>query len=458
MNVTGSRDTRLSLETWNEPEMKRALADRDISSVYRLLRRVGLSQRYIAALTGQSQSEVSEILKGRQVMAYDVLVRIAGGLGIPRGYLGLAYDPATATSMVGPPDNAQAKEVESVKRRELLAHGTAMVFGTTVLEAGRRERLPSLDQTPMPSQIGMTDVKQVEATTRALRALDYQYGGGTCRDAAIAQLSWAKRLLGASSKDEVRLRLFRALGDLQAVAGWTSFDVGLQDSARGHYAAALEFAKQAGDYDLMSSILYLMGRIYLHRREPNEALKWFQLGQIAAQNSGAEQAVALLCAEEAVAYSMLGDDVQAEKLLERAQSELARVDPNQVPTWYKFFNNSTMYAVIGQVHCELAAFEPRHAATAISACQQALPGWDDYRLARGQAMILSTLATSHLRNGDVNQCIQVGHKVLIAASTLNSTRLTDDLKLFEIEARQFSNVSDCRELCHLIRAQRGVSV
>ncbi|MGH3909590.1 MAG: helix-turn-helix domain-containing protein, partial [Pseudonocardiaceae bacterium] len=83
MNVTGSQDHPVSRDLWDEPEMKRALVDRDVSSVYRLLRRVGISQRQIAALTGQSQSEVSEILKGRQVMAYDVLLRISDGLGIP---------------------------------------------------------------------------------------------------------------------------------------------------------------------------------------------------------------------------------------------------------------------------------------------------------------------------------------------------------------------------------------
>lgn len=47
------------------------------------------SQRQIAQLTGQSQSEVSEILKGRRVMAYVVLVRIAEGLGVPRAWMGL---------------------------------------------------------------------------------------------------------------------------------------------------------------------------------------------------------------------------------------------------------------------------------------------------------------------------------------------------------------------------------
>jgi len=458
MNVTGAHDTRLSLETWNEPEMKRALADRDISSVYRLLRRVGVSQRYIAALTGQSQSEVSEILKGRQVMAYDVLVRISGGLGIPRGYMGLAYDPAMATSMVGAPDdadNALAKERELMKRRNLLAHGAGVVFGTTALGADRGQWLPSPAQTPAPSQISMTDVKQVEATTRAMRALDHQFGGGTCRDAVVAQLSWAQRLLGASSKEEVRLRLFRALGNLQNLAGWTSFDVGLRDSARSHYATALEFAKQSGDSSLIAHIMYSIGRIYLHDREPNEALKWFQLGQLAAQNSGSEQTVALLCANEAWAYAILGDDIMAQKLLDRSQSELARANPNEAPPWAKNYDDTEMHAMIGTVHYELTAFEKRHADTAIPALHEALTGYDDL-MARSRTFNLTMLATTHLRQGDLDYGIQVGRKALMGATAVKSTRVTDRLKPLEIELAQLPNNSDSRELCHLIRAHRSV--
>jgi transcriptional regulator with XRE-family HTH domain len=78
-------------------DMRQALADRDIASVYRILNAHGISQREIAAMTGQSQSEISEILAGRKVIAYDVLARAADGLGIPRGYMGLAYDASTRT-------------------------------------------------------------------------------------------------------------------------------------------------------------------------------------------------------------------------------------------------------------------------------------------------------------------------------------------------------------------------
>lgn len=81
MNVNQDPNQTLDPAIWERCEVRVALASRNIAAVFRLLQRFGVSQRRIAALTGQSQSEISEILGGRQVMAYDVLVRIADGLG-----------------------------------------------------------------------------------------------------------------------------------------------------------------------------------------------------------------------------------------------------------------------------------------------------------------------------------------------------------------------------------------
>jgi transcriptional regulator with XRE-family HTH domain len=76
--------------------MRRLLAAHDIAGVYAFLHRYGVSQRTIAARTGQSQSEISEIMAGqRHVHMYAVLVRIADGLGIARGWMGLAFDETT---------------------------------------------------------------------------------------------------------------------------------------------------------------------------------------------------------------------------------------------------------------------------------------------------------------------------------------------------------------------------
>jgi transcriptional regulator with XRE-family HTH domain len=432
--------------------MREALSKREISSVYRLLRQHGVSQRQIAAMTGQSQSEVSEILKGRQVMAYDVLTRISDGLGVPRGYMGLAYDEATAIRVVGAAAGAQqAEEDESVKRRRFLAHAAQVTMGAAVLgnESGSWSANPA--RTPAPGRIGMTDVRQVEAATRALRALDYQYGGGFCRDAVVAQLSWGQQMLESNGTELVKSRLFVALADLHSLAGWTSFDTNLMDSARGHFANALELAKQGGSHPLVANVLYRMGRVYLHQNAPNDALKLFQLGQIAAQESGSELAVAVLCANEAWAYAMMGNDAQAAKLLGRTKDEFARADVASAESWVKFFNETDVYAMIGTVHTALAQQNPSHTKYAIPALTRAVESYDD-DMARSKTFMLGALATNHLLDGDIDQGARVGGKALDCAEGIKSARVRDRLKPLQVEAELRRNNTDARDLADRLNA------
>jgi transcriptional regulator with XRE-family HTH domain len=146
----------------NTPEGLRALATRDIGAVYRLLNAAGVPQRDIAAMTGQSQSEVSEILKGRTVMGYDVFVKIAEGLGIPRGLMGLAYDEDLLPLLGEEAD-------EDMKRRALLASGSIALFDRPVI--GKLLDLPKRSDapTPLPSRLGISDVEAVKALTSELR-------------------------------------------------------------------------------------------------------------------------------------------------------------------------------------------------------------------------------------------------------------------------------------------------
>ncbi|HSV68344.1 MAG TPA: helix-turn-helix transcriptional regulator [Mycobacteriales bacterium] len=67
--------------------MRAALAGHDIRTVCLRLNKLGFTQQHIAALTGQSQPEICAVLKGRRVIAYTVLSRVADGLRVPRGYL-----------------------------------------------------------------------------------------------------------------------------------------------------------------------------------------------------------------------------------------------------------------------------------------------------------------------------------------------------------------------------------
>ena len=455
MNTMSSQGSPIPTDVWDQQEMRDALARREISSVYRLLRRHGVSQRQIAALTGQSQSEVSEILKGRQVMAYDVLTRIACGLGVPRGYMGLAYDETTAVRVAATADSPHPEEDESVKRRKFLAHAAAVTVGAAVFGADSGSWVSHPTQTPAPGRIGMTDVRQVEAATRALRALDYQYGGGSCRDAVVAQLSWGQQMLGASSTDIVRQRLYVALADLHNLAGWTSFDTGLMDSARNHFGQALDLAKQGENEALMANILYRMGRVYLHQNAPDDALKVFQLGQLAAQNSGSELAVGILCANEAWAYAKMGSDEQALKLLGRARDEFSRANVTEAPAWAKFFNEIDLSSMIGTVHTELAqTVDAKYTRTAIPALSKAINNFGD-EYARSRSFNLTSMAINHLLEGDIDHGAKVGGQAVDLSEGLKSVRTKQRMEPLRQEAEKRRNNPEARELADRVARFTG---
>jgi hypothetical protein len=77
-------------EFWFTPQLRPALAERDFTAIYRMLRRYGYTQHQLSVLTGHSQPQVSATVNGRPVMAYQVMKRVADGLGIPPCLLGMA--------------------------------------------------------------------------------------------------------------------------------------------------------------------------------------------------------------------------------------------------------------------------------------------------------------------------------------------------------------------------------
>src|SRR3954468_22652804 len=280
MNVeTGVDRPVLDAELWQHADIRRALAARDLATVFTLLRRVGTSQRAIATLTGLAPSEVYEISRGRRVMAYDVLCRIGDGLGVPRGYLGLAYDSETA-SFVGTADGRGTGRTDLDEVAALLAHAAQVAVGMDAGPDSMRWTAPRQAATPLPRRVNARDVDQIEAITLTLRGLDYGQGGGACREAVVAQSGWVHQVLHADAADDVRHRLVLASADLDNLAGRTSFDVGLMGIARGYFARALTQARRAGDVSLIANVLYRAGRLHLHQGLTREALRFFQLGKI----------------------------------------------------------------------------------------------------------------------------------------------------------------------------------
>ena len=191
---------RVPPEFWNRDDVRHALRERDISALFQLVRRhTGASQTQLGIAVGLEQGYVSRVIRGRRVMAIDVLERIADGLGMPdrpRTLLGLAArtversDPGVVE---GSWQDGVARAVElwrgDVERRDVLRFGAFSAAGYTLpaLRWFTGDGDPNLARSGERA-VGQPDVDMIREMTGTFRQLDNQYGGGQMRTTAVRYL------------------------------------------------------------------------------------------------------------------------------------------------------------------------------------------------------------------------------------------------------------------------------
>ncbi len=285
-----------------------------------------------------------------------------------------------------------------------------------------------------PARVDRTDVRHVENLTGALRALDYEYGGGACRDACAALLNWANPLLDAGPPERVLHRLQVAIGDLHNLAGWASFDMGLLESAHRHFGRAMELARASGNSALEANIHYRLGRVHLHHELPEEALASFQRGLPIAQASGSTLAVSILHANEAWAFAKMGAERQALRQFARAQDEFDHAELEDAPPWARFFDLADLVSIGGMVHTELArTCDVKYARTAIPLLTRAIStGGAD--ASRSQSFRLAALAVNYLVRNEAERACEIGERAMAVSGPIRSARTRDRMRPLKQEA------------------------
>ncbi|HEY3471346.1 MAG TPA: transcriptional regulator [Amycolatopsis sp.] len=304
----------------------------------------------------------------------------------------------------------------------------------------------------LPERPELLDVEQLEAQTRALRAVDYRSGGGMCRDAVLVRIHRGHELLAAAVAEPVRTRLCSAVADLHNLAAWTSFDSGHVGAAHHHLDLALALAEYGGNDELAANIRYRRGRIYLHHGAPDEALAQFQHGRLAARRCGSDLAASILSANQAWAYAKKGNEQLALDLLGRATEEFEAAAPADPPDWARFFTETDVSAMVGTVHTELALHRrPRRAQVAIAALTDAVARYGP-EMARSRSFCQAMLAADHLLEGNLEQGARIGTEAVDAAETLKSVRTKDRLRPLGLEAEKRRDHPAVRALSEHITA------
>lgn len=366
-------DTPWHTATYRGATLRELLGRHDIPAVFRYLNDHGISYARIGAATELTASRVHEIAtKGKPVVTnYRVLERIAEGLGIPRHWMGLSRaEPTGGPATTPTPPDTDAP----VDHHDLLAAVAAIAVGAIPADVDRW--LPDLARLNPPEQVITADVDTVEEVTLLHRRRDAVAGGGACLSSARAYVAWASRLLHAPGlTDELAVGLNRALADLHNLVGWLAHDLDHHDLARRHLTQSLVLARRAHALPLLANGYYRLGRVSLHQHRTEEALHLFGLGQLVAQQSGCHASVAILHANTAWAYALLGQDTHVTDSLERARNELNQADPRTSPTWTQFaLAPADHHGISAVIYGELAQHPGRdeHADTALDHAQKAV--------------------------------------------------------------------------------------
>jgi transcriptional regulator with XRE-family HTH domain len=425
----------------DRPDLRQALASHDIGTVFRVLGEHGWTQRAIAQVTGMPQSSVSEIVTGRQVSEYRVLVRIADGLGIPRELMGLSFGDTSAYPGVTDPAEQVSEEVRAaMRRRAMLAAAGMAMAGRPFQDISELGPLPGPAAVPLPSQILPVHVIKVRDLTRRLNDAGCDYGSDP--QVSSASAGWASRLLKVSGAEPVKRALMSAVAELHLHAGWSAFDGGLHDRALYHYNRGLELATQTGDAYLQTIALNRAGLAIVEHGHPNDGLKLLQLGQaksweipaddgrtwvIGERSAVAAQACAR--ADSATALMRLGHPGAAYRELAKSR-ELWQPTPTDPAGDLDY-----VAASLALEQDRLQAAEPFAAAS--------VRRWQGgSRRARTGAEVL--LATIHVRAGEPDG-LALAHRAITEVSKLTSIRARQRLEPL-VAALHIRPGHDAREL------------
>lgn len=355
-------------DIWDEPEMHRALAVRDIITVYQLLHAAGVSQRQISDLTGQNQSEVNEICRGRrQVLAYDVLKRIADGLGIPHGHMGLAQCNGQVSTYSEDDEGVDSEVDDDMVSRRVLGSASLALLGEAVL--GEPGGLPVLTgSSESLGTLGKHDAAWIKAITDRLWALDLEYGGASIFGAARGV---AVQVVGALRNSPPDPELLLAASKLCCVTAWTAFDADQKRTFWKYHATALDLAREAKDLGTIIRLVGVAGRAEILSGNHQAAAKLFEL-------------VSFRKKPDAVEWGLLGS-AYAPNYPDSAKHALVRLrDAEGADTL-------DAMAMLGHVNNELGDY-----ASAIAAFNKVVP----HRSGRLALQETAPLAVAYLQSGE----------------------------------------------------------
>ncbi|WP_203350168.1 hypothetical protein, partial [Streptomyces sp. S-9] len=320
-------------------------------------------------------------------------------------------------------------------RRGFLGSSLALSAGPSLIEPMQRWLVPSPSSPlsrPEPDvapssarargRLSKPELDLLETTTVMFRQWDAQCGGGLRRKAVVGQLHEVTDLLQEPQPEATTKRLFKVAAELAELAGWMSYDVGLQPTAQKYFVLALHAAKEAGDRPLGSYVLSNMSRQMIHLGRPEDALELIHLAQYGSRDCASPRVQSMLYAMEARAYANMGQPGRCKRAVRMAEDTFAEAhewdEPD--PDWIRFFSEAELYAENSHSFRDLAYVagrSPTYASLAEPLMQRAVElfGREGGEHQRSYALNLIGMATVHLLQREPEQSTLLATEAIKAA-------------------------------------------
>ncbi|SOD83123.1 hypothetical protein [Streptomyces sp. Ag109_G2-15] len=346
-------------------------------------------------------------------------------------------------------------------RRGFLGTSLALSAGPSLIEPMQRWLVPApsspvppefepepVFESRRPGRLSKPELDLLESTTRMFRQWDAQCGGGLRRKAVVGQLHEVTDLLQEPQPEATTRKLFKVAAELAELAGWMSYDVGLQPTAQKYFVLALHAAKEAGDRPLGSYILSSMSRQMIHLGRPDDALELIHLAQYGSRDCASPRTQSMLYAMEARAYANMGQPGKCKRAVRMAEDTFGEADEwdEPDPDWIRFFSEAELYGENSHSFRDLAYVagrSPTYASLAEPLMQQAVELFaKDSEHQRSYALNLIGMATVHLLQREPERSTEYASQAMDIAKKVRSERVNTRIrKTVDTAVRDFGDLS-----------------
>jgi len=356
------------------------------------LRRTSLAERRKAV--GLSQGELATTLG----IERSTVVRWEAGKTAPLPWVRLALAEALQVSGDQLDDllRTDTGGGEAVDRRAFAGLATALA-------------LAPLTRSRHGSQIGATQVRQLQARTARLRRLDDHLGGMDTYAVYTSEMAATERLIKNASYSGATARaLTGVLAEQAQMAGWAAFDAGRLADSRRHYRKALLAARESGDPGLEGNSLAFIAYETADSTTAAESTR-------VAGTRATPRVRALLNERLAWAHAVAGHALASERALEAAASAVTEPTKAPEPDFVFWVDPLEIDIMTGRCLTELR--RPH----SVAVLEDALSRYDDTH-ARDKALYMTWLAHAHLDANSPETAAAVTERALDLASGVGSVR------------------------------------